>query len=239
MEDTDGEIPNPRISKHQIPNTKSQINTNLQTPTAHGLPKSPGWCLEFGGCLGFGVWDLEFWQKRRRAFTLVELLVVIAIIALLVALLLPVLAKGKAHGKSAACLSNLRQAGIALQLYTQDHENKMPVMYDALLSTNTPPTNATIDLVLSNYLGNVRVLLCPADDRQLFAQTGSSYAWNSLVNGQDAEHLEVFAIQFDPHNVPLVFDKEPFHAGVGKGRGVNYLYADGHIRNLLAIEGTK
>lgn len=176
----------------------------------------------------------------RGAFTLIELLVVIGIIAILAALLLPVIAKSKESGKSTACLSNLRQVGIALQLYAQDHENKLPVMYDALLSTNSPsPSNSlTMDNVLSNYLGNVRVLLCPSD-KQWFTATGSSYAWNTLVNGQDADHLNVFSMDFDPHNIPLVFDKEAFHAAVGKARGVNYLYADGHIRNLLAIEGTK
>ena len=180
-------------------------------------------------------------RVEGRAFTLIELLVTIGIIAILAALLLPAMAKSKEHGKSAACLSNLRQLGVALQLYTQDHDNKMPVMYDALLNTNSPPlTNVpTMDNVLSNYLGNVRVLQCLSDGKQLFAQTGSSYAWNSLVNGQDAEHLNVFSIDFDPHNIPLAFDKEAFHIAVGKGRGVNYLYADGHIRNLLAIEGTK
>ena len=176
----------------------------------------------------------------RGAFTLIELLVVIAIIAILAALLLPVIAKSKESGKSTACLSNLRQVGIALQLYAQDHENKLPVMYDALLSTNSTPSNTmTIDIVLSNYLGNVHVLRCPSDGKDIFGQTGSSYAWNSLVNGQDADHLVVFSIDFDPHNIPLAFDKEAFHAAVGNGRGVNYLYADGHIKNLLAIEGTK
>jgi prepilin-type N-terminal cleavage/methylation domain-containing protein/prepilin-type processing-associated H-X9-DG protein len=176
------------------------------------------------------------------AFTLIELLVVIAIIAVLAALLLPVVAKSKEHGKSVACLSNLHQIGIALQLFVQDNENKMPVMYDALISTNaTPPTNSitTMDLVLSNYLGNVRVLLCPSDKKQLFAQTGSSYGWNSLVNGQDAEHLSILSIDFDSHHTPLCFDKEAFHAAIGSERGVNYLYADGHIKNLLAIEGSR
>lgn len=180
-------------------------------------------------------------SSEGSAFTIIELLVVVGIVTALAALLLPVAGKVKEQGRSAACLSNLRQIGIALQLCTQDHDNKMPVMYDAPLTTNSAPfTNAaTIDLVLSNYLGNVRVLKCPSDRRQLFEQTGSSYAWNSLVNGQDAEHLEVFAMPVDPHSIPLVFDKEAFHAAIGRGRGVNYLYADGHIRNLLAIEGTK
>jgi len=115
----------------------------------------------------------------------------------------------------------------------------MPVMYDANISTNATPVTNSMDLVLSNYLGSARVLLCPSDNKQLFAQTGSSYAWNSLINGQDADHFVVFAIDFDPHNIPLAFDKEAFHAAVGQGKGVNYLYADGHIKNLLAIEGSK
>lgn len=184
-------------------------------------------------------------QSRRsklRAFTLIELLVVIAIIAIIAALLLPVIAKSKEAGKSAACLSNLRQVGLALQMFVQDNDNKMPVMYDAPISTNASPltnTLATMDLVLSNHLGNVRVLLCPSDRKDLFARTGSSYAWNFLINGQDADHLMVLNINFDPHNLPVAFDKEAFHAAAGTGRGVNYLYADGHIKNLLAIEGSK
>jgi prepilin-type processing-associated H-X9-DG protein len=167
---------------------------------------------------------------------------VIAILGILAALLLPTISKGKERGRSTACLSNLRQVGISLQLYVQDHENKLPVMYDALISTNaTPPTNslATIDQVLSNYLGSARILMCPSDPKDLFAQTKSSYAWNSLVNGQDADRMTVMTFDFDPHQIPLVFDKEAFHSAVGTGRGVNYLYADGHIKNLLAIEGTK
>jgi prepilin-type N-terminal cleavage/methylation domain-containing protein/prepilin-type processing-associated H-X9-DG protein len=175
-----------------------------------------------------------------RAFTLIELLVVIGVIAILAAILLPVISRAKEQARSTACLSNLRQVGIALQLYVQDHENKLPAMYDALLSTNTPATNlATVDIVLTNYLGSPKILRCVSDDKQLFDKTGSSYAWNSLLNGQDADHLQVFNIPFDPHQIPLLFDKEAFHRARGKGKGVNYLYADGHIKNLLVLEGTK
>lgn len=180
--------------------------------------------------------------EARWAFTLIELLVVIAIIAVLAALLLPVVAKSKEHGKSAACLSNLRQIGIALQMFVQDNENKMPVMHNLPIDTNLPPvTNSMgpIDLVLSNYLGNVSVLRCLSDDKAVFTATGSSYWWNTLINGQDAEHLSIFSFEVESQNVPLVFDKQAFHASIGNGRGVNYLYADGHIKNLLAIEGSK
>ena len=165
----------------------------------------------------------------------------LAVIGVLVGLLLPAIGKAKEAGRATACLSNLRQIGIALQLYVQDNNNKMPVMRDKLFETNAlPSTNGvpSADVVLSNYLGAVQVLRCPSDRKQIFEQTGSSYAWNSLLNGQDAEHLKVLNIDFDPHQIPVMFDKEAFHAGRGAKKGVNYLYADGHIKNLLVLEGT-
>lgn len=170
------------------------------------------------------------------AFTLIELLVVIALIAALAALLLPLLGRAKESGRATVCLSNLHQIGIALQLYVQDNSNHLPAMRDkSLTTTNELPSP---DLVLSNYLGNVRVLQCPSDRQNVFQTTGSSYSWNSLLNGQDADHLTALGLRFDPHQIPLMFDKDRFHKARGPKKEVNYLYADGHIKNLLAIEGT-
>jgi prepilin-type N-terminal cleavage/methylation domain-containing protein/prepilin-type processing-associated H-X9-DG protein len=171
-----------------------------------------------------------------EGFTLMELLLVIALIASLAALLLPAVSRTKEAGRGAACLSNLHQLGLSLQLYVQDNQNRLPYMRDKNLNaTNDLPAP---DVVLSNYLGNIKVFRCPSDNQRLFETTGSSYSWNSLLNGQDAEHLTALGITFDPHQIPLMFDKDKFHSVRGQKKELNYLYADGHIKNLLAIEGT-
>lgn len=186
---------------------------------------------------------MSAWRHKRLAFrrgalafTLIELLVVIAVIAILAALLFPALNRAKESGPATACLSNLHQIGVALQLYVQDNNNQLPRMRDkSLTSTNDLPSP---DVVLSNYLGNVKVLRCPSDRKQLFETTGSSYSWNNLLNGEDADHLVALDMSFEPHQIPLMFDKEGFHAARGPSKAQNFLYADGHIKNLLAIEGT-
>lgn len=65
--------------------------------------------------------------NRRSGFTLIELLVVIAIIAVLAAILFPVFAQARSKARQTQCLSNARQLGLAVQLYTQDFDNTLPL----------------------------------------------------------------------------------------------------------------
>jgi len=64
------------------------------------------------------------------------------------------------------------------------------------------------------------------------------FAWNDFLNGQDADHLSAVGLKVNAHQMPLFYDKEKFHIARGEIKAKNFLYADGHIKNLLAIEGT-
>ena len=65
-------------------------------------------------------------KKRAKAFTLIELLVVIAIIAILMAILMPALSRARKQAQMVRCLSNLKQIGLAMHMYADDYENKVP-----------------------------------------------------------------------------------------------------------------
>src|ERR1700737_3603245 len=66
---------------------------------------------------------------RSTGFTLIELLVVIAIIAILAAILFPVFAQAREKARTASCLSNLEQSGLAAMMYSQEYDERYPPGY--------------------------------------------------------------------------------------------------------------
>ena len=86
---------------------------------------------------GFTLTELPVVRKRERAaFTLIELLVVMVIIAILVGLLLPALARAKEEARKTQCRSNLRQIGLAIELYAGDNEGWTPMITGASFLNN-------------------------------------------------------------------------------------------------------
>ena len=75
-------------------------------------------------------------HRRTQGFTLIELLVVIAIIAILAAILFPVFAQAREKARAIACLSNMKQIGLAVQMYTQDNDER--VFFRSRTAANSP-----------------------------------------------------------------------------------------------------
>lgn len=143
-------------------------------------------------------------RRRMLGFTLVELLVVIGIIALLVSVLLPVLGRAKDNANRVACLSNLRQLGLAFMMYAGENKGKFPV--SARFPTALPEDwiwwHQGRDInqsVIAKYIGKFtpKLFICPSDDlsqRPPASPAGQyrySYSLSYLCDGQLGFRLSI------------------------------------------------
>jgi prepilin-type N-terminal cleavage/methylation domain-containing protein/prepilin-type processing-associated H-X9-DG protein len=112
-------------------------------------------------------------ERRRHGFTLIELLVVIAIIAILAAILFPVFARARENARRTSCLNNAKQIATAVLMYTQDYDEKLPMIKGAW--DGNMPTHLTLPdgrgysgywawpLALYPYIKNAQAFVCPSD----------------------------------------------------------------------------
>src|SRR3954451_7075248 len=133
-------------------------------------------------------------RRTSRGFTLIELLVVIAIIAILAAILFPVFAQAREKARQTACLSNMKQVGLALNMYTQDWDEMLPPNFtvDRFGEPNAP---ASFLGSIIPYSKNRNIFYCPSSvaaesvgyDKKTYACSElscSSYQGNGVVMGR-------------------------------------------------------
>jgi prepilin-type N-terminal cleavage/methylation domain-containing protein len=110
-------------------------------------------------------------MKRNHAFTLIEMLIVIAIIAVIAALLLPVVSGAKRKARRLTCTNNLRQISLGVRMYSDDSRDASPSPGGSgLTSTNIEPLYSGYKALMKNYVGlngasspRDKLFQCPAD----------------------------------------------------------------------------
>ncbi|MEO7717728.1 MAG: DUF1559 domain-containing protein [Capsulimonas sp.] len=121
-------------------------------------------------------------KRRAAGFTLIELLVVISIIAILAAILFPVFAKAREKARQISCISNLKQLGIAGQMYIQDYDETM-FCYTVKAPTYDNTTSYWTD-ELGPYVKMRTFWTCPS-----FNTAGTKVSSNSTSYGVNLNHV--------------------------------------------------
>ncbi|HEY3411848.1 MAG TPA: DUF1559 domain-containing protein [Armatimonadota bacterium] len=183
-------------------------------------------------------------------------------IAILAAILFPVFAKARERAKQTACVSNLKQLGIAMISYADDNDDHLPPAEKLRSSTPTLPT--ALPNVLNSFVKSVEVFRCPSDsNNQRFGGTfwptilwqsyGLSYSYNSAppVNPPPHDQWLVYwrggrtRSEFkNPTATGVLSDTNPWHrytdtsgssASMAQA-GYNVLFEDSHVKMLIGAD---
>lgn len=189
---------------------------------------------------------------HRRAFTLIEVLVVIAIVASVAAILFPVFVRARERARCTTCVSNLKQLYGAVGCYLQDWDARYPYGYDAFWITKGYSPSVTV--VMNSYVSDPTVWHCPSDIGEtwprasngflkstppFFSFLATSYGYfgidqigaKGVLAGVPTSRVKV------PTLAPLFWDGRPWHVNWERNtRNALYsmdpgntLYCDGHV----------
>ena len=169
-------------------------------------------------------------MNRTLHFTLIELLVTIGILGILAALLLPALNSSRERARQISCIGNLKQLGLALNMYLSDNRFIMPY---CTMTPSDPPSGeenlpSIVEVLLTYTNNNKEVFRCPGDPNQeYFKREGTSYEWQSRfeINGMKADEQSLLVTRLGhTFNPPILICYGFFHGKKDNTKSRNYLY---------------
>jgi prepilin-type N-terminal cleavage/methylation domain-containing protein/prepilin-type processing-associated H-X9-DG protein len=200
--------------------------------------------------------DATIPARPGRGFTLIELLVVIAIIAILASIIFPVYAKTRQQARSAACLSNLKQLMMAVKMYVQDADDRLPAgtTPDMVIAGESEQLWAYIPVVLYPYTKSMEIAHCPSDSRGVYPYSymycfccySNTGQVNQGLNPCDIEIHMLSEIEY-PSSKVFLFENSYFHdppatSWFDTRRGtarLNVAFADGHVKSVFPSQGNR
>jgi len=148
-------------------------------------------------------WKHNRITDRQAGLTLVELLVVISVITILVAVVMPVALQARNRSRAIACVSNLRQIGQAVMVYSQDCGDKLPQLRGTQFAASEPTSDwpegssaTELRMLLAGRVRDARIYHCANDlgaaeygysarDGSVYSRAGSSYTpWSTARSGR-------------------------------------------------------